>query len=189
MMDAVETKRVIKSLEKAPDSKTILELLNNLRDNVKATESFLRETKVGVAVNNFKGHSDPEVKTLVKKIIRQWKEQVSLDKKKRKQQQHGKIHHYNSTNGDSHSHSRNGSTSGASSAQATHSSSVSSPTTTTKSASLEGDFITTKTRTPANDGIKISVHDNTTRNGSISGLYTALAIESKLQPPITTETR
>ncbi|KAF6008495.1 hypothetical protein HII13_003818 [Brettanomyces bruxellensis] len=43
-------------------------------------------------------------------------------------------------------------------------------------------FVSTRRRNPANDGVKINFYDNSTRNGCISGLYTALAIGSTAQP-------
>lgn len=69
-MDAKEIKSAVSSLDKSTDDATILKLLNILNDGVEPTEKLLRETKVGVAVNKFRGNSNPEVSSLVKKMIR-----------------------------------------------------------------------------------------------------------------------
>ncbi|KAG7716237.1 hypothetical protein KL933_003827 [Ogataea haglerorum] len=154
-MDAHEVKTVIKSLDKAQDTKTIVELLEVLKKEVVATEKFLRETKVGVAVNKLRTHADVEVSSLVKKIIKQWKEQVSKEKKSSK-------------------------------APPKESSPESPAATTSASPPVENretkTFVTSKPRNPANDGVNINIHDNSTRNGSISGLYTALAMTSDKLP-------
>ncbi|KAH3670920.1 hypothetical protein OGAPHI_000631 [Ogataea philodendri] len=149
-MNAGEVKSVITSLDKAKDSKTILELLEVLKKDVVATEKFLRETKVGVAVNKLRTHADAEVSSLVKKIIKQWKEQVSKEKKTVK----------------------------APAKEPTPVEKVSPP-----AESKAGEaFVTSKPRNPANDGVSINIHDDSTRNGSISGLYTALAMTSDKFP-------
>ncbi|CDK27707.1 unnamed protein product [Kuraishia capsulata CBS 1993] len=49
-------------------------------------------------------------------------------------------------------------------------------------------FQTSKARNPQNDGVSINIHENTTRNGSVGGLYTALAIDSDAFPKIILQT-
>ncbi|QPG75465.1 hypothetical protein FOA43_002820 [Brettanomyces nanus] len=155
-MEVSEAKTLIRNLEKAKDSKTVVQLLKVLKEKVRATEHFLRQTKVGVAVNKLRSNPDPEVSSLVKKIIKHWKEEVSKEKrgkhqsrevKQEKIKQEKKVKQEND-----------------------------------KETATPGGYITTKTRTPANDGVKISFYENPTRNGSISGLYTALAMGSAAQP-------
>lgn len=53
-----------------------------------------------------------------------------------------------------------------------------------KSQVKKDQFITNKTRNPSNDGIKVNFYDDSTRNGAITGIYTALAIESTDSPQI-----
>ncbi|GMM32339.1 transcription elongation factor [Martiniozyma asiatica (nom. inval.)] len=130
-MDATEAKDIVAQLSKSPSPDTVIELLTRLNTQVQATEKFLRETKIGVAVNKFKTDSNAEIVKLVKGIIKKWKEQVSKEKK---------------------------------------SAAV------VKKAKAE--FKTTQTRNPKNDGVSCELTDNSTRNATISGLYTALAFES-----------
>lgn len=141
-MQVSEAKTIISDLDKATDTKAIVELLTVLKDKVQATEQFLRKTKVGVAVNKLRSNEDPEVSALVKKIIKQWKDEVSKEKHKKR-------------------------------AAAVK-----------KSAPAPAPVVSTKPRTPASDGVKLNYHDNSTRNGSISGLYTALAMGSTVDSEI-----
>lgn len=145
-MDTVEIRGIVSQLGKAPDAKTLLELLELLNDGVAASETLLRETKVGVAVNKFRTNEDAEVAQAAKKIIKKWKDQVSAEKK-------AKVAPVKQT-------------------------------TAAVSVPQADKFITTKTRTPSNDGIKVNVHEDSTRNGAITGIYTALAIESTDAPKL-----
>lgn len=145
-MDAKEIKSAVSSLDKSTDDATILKLLNILNDGVEPTEKLLRETKVGVAVNKFRGNSNPEVSSLVKKMIRNWREVVQNEKTKKKT---------GSATPDKDSKPVNNNT---------------------KQNSTESKFHSGP-RNPKTDGINTTLYDNTTRNASVSALYTALAIE------------
>lgn len=145
-MDAKEIKSAVSSLDKSTDDATILKLLNILNDGVEPTEKLLRETKVGVAVNKFRGNSNPEVSSLVKKMIRNWREVVQNEKTKKKT---------GSATPDKDSKPVNNNT---------------------KQSSTESKFHSGP-RNPKTDGINTTLYDNTTRNASVSALYTALAIE------------
>lgn len=83
-MDSKEIKSAVSNLEKSTDDTTILKLLNILNDGVTPTEKLLRETKVGVAVNKFRTNNNPEISTLVKKMIKSWREVVQNEKTKKK---------------------------------------------------------------------------------------------------------
>lgn len=83
-MDAKEILTIISNLEKTSDNATILKLLNILNDGVKPTESLLRETKVGVAVNKLRSSSNLEISSLVKKMIKSWREVVQSEKNNKK---------------------------------------------------------------------------------------------------------
>ncbi|ODV98306.1 hypothetical protein PACTADRAFT_53676 [Pachysolen tannophilus NRRL Y-2460] len=143
-MNAKEIKSVVSSLEKTDDDATILRLLTALKNDVQPTEKLLRETKVGIAVNKFRSNSNTEISSLVKQVIRSWKEAV---KKKP-------------------------SGAGSPEKQETDSNLISS----------ERKYISKGPRNPKNDGVNIDIYDNATRNGSVSGLYTALAMDSDLFP-------
>ncbi|CDR36787.1 CYFA0S01e04500g1_1 [Cyberlindnera fabianii] len=80
-MDAREIKTHIANLDKAKDDKTILEILNILKKEIKPTEQLLRETKVGVAVNKHKSSKNKEISDVVTKIIKYWRDEVTKEKK------------------------------------------------------------------------------------------------------------
>ncbi|ANZ75416.1 BA75_02010T0 [Komagataella pastoris] len=145
-MDAKEIVTVMKDLEKAESDSQIIKLLTLLQTDVVPTEKVLRETKVGVTVNRLRSHANPEVGTLVKKIIKTWKDGVSQEKKKKAV------------------------------------SSAGSPAKSATSTTTNERFVSKGPRTPKNDGVKVEIYENKTRNGSISAIYTALAMDSDEQP-------
>lgn len=146
-MDGKEIKTIISNLEKAQDEATIIKLLNILNDGVEPTEKLLRETKVGVAVNKFKTHSNPKVIALVQKMIKSWREAVQNEKQKRKQKK----------------------------SPAPASASPVAPSQLPEVAKVNK--FHSGPRNPKIDGVNTALYDNTTRNASVSALYTALAIE------------
>lgn len=131
-MDVKEIKSTVSNLEKTADDATVLKLLHILNDGVRPTEKLLRETKVGVAVNKFRSNTNTDISSLVKKMIRLWKETVQNEKNSKKAKPTP-----GSVGGPLHSGPRN----------------------------------------PKTDGVKTDLYDNSTRNASVSALYTALAIE------------
>lgn len=138
-MDGKEIKSIVSNLEKSDNDITILKLLNVLNDEVKPTEKLLRETKVGVAVNKYRTSSNNEISSLVKKMIRNWRDVVQAEKNKKK------------------------------TSDSKPSSSGSTPV---KENKYHGG-----PRNPKIDGIKTDLYSDSTRNASISAIYTALAIE------------
>ncbi|CAN3374041.1 hypothetical protein DIURU_001753 [Diutina rugosa] len=158
-MEPKEILTIISNLEKAQDEATILKLLNILNDGVNPTEKLLRETKVGVAVNKFKSHANPKVQQLVVKMIKSWKEAVSNEKKKKKQ-----------------------SASPAPAKAAAAGTSAAKPASPSTNAPAAGAGSTNSKfhqgpRNPQTDGVNTTLYENTTRNASVSALYTALAID------------
>lgn len=147
-MDSKEIKSTVSNLEKSTDNETILKLLNILNDGVQPSEKLLRETKVGVAVNKYRSNSNSEISNLVKKMIKKWKEVVQHEKSLKKQKEAAPA---------------------ASSASAAGRDRPEPGSTNSK--------FHKGPRNPKTDGVVTSLYDNTTRNGSISALYTALAIE------------
>ncbi|CAH2354465.1 transcription elongation factor S-II [[Candida] railenensis] len=147
-MDPKEIKSTVSNLEKSTDDVTILKLLNILNDGVVPTEKLLRETKVGVAVNKFRTNGNSEINSLVKKMIRNWRDIVQAEKKK-----------------------KSGSSSSTPSGESANSSGSAST-----SNGPTGKFHSGP-RNPKIDGINTTLYDNGTRNASVSALYTALAIE------------
>lgn len=147
-MEVKEIKSTLANLEKSKDDTTILKLLNILNDGVKPTEGILRETKVGVAVNKYRSSGNSDISSLVKKMIRNWRDVVQAEKNKKK-----------STPDLTPAGNKSSS-----------SSAVGTPGSTTSK--FHGG-----PRNPKIDGVNTSLYDDSTRNASISALYTALAIE------------
>ena len=58
----------------------IIRILTELKTGVKADETLLRTTKIGVVVNKSKQHKDPSVARLANDIVRKWKEDVQRAK-------------------------------------------------------------------------------------------------------------
>ena len=90
-MDAKEIRSTVSNLEKTTDDVTILKLLNILNDGVKPTEKLLRETKVGVTVNKFRTSTNTEINTLVKSMIRTWRDVVQNEKNAKKRAANGDV--------------------------------------------------------------------------------------------------
>lgn len=141
-MDVKEIKSTVLNLEKSSDENTILKLLNILNDGVQPSEKLLRETKVGVAVNKYRSSLNSEISSLVKKMIKKWKEVVQNEKSVKKKE----------------------------APPAAAAASRPAPGATT------GKFHSGP-RNPKTDGVNTTLYDNSTRNASVSALYTALAIE------------
>lgn len=150
-MDSKEIKSTVSNLEKTSDVATILKLLNILNDGVEPTEKLLRETKVGVAVNKFRSHANSDINSLVKKMIRSWRDKVQSEKSGKKAGGSG-----SPTNG---------------SGSASPKDSTAAAPKSTESKFHKGP------RNPKTDGVNTTLYDNSTRNASVSALYTALAIE------------
>jgi transcription elongation factor S-II len=84
-MDAKEVELRGKALTKAisggEPSASLVKLLNDLKDGMKATEDILRQTKIGVTVNRLRTHKDPAVQKLAQELVNKWKDQVNKSKK------------------------------------------------------------------------------------------------------------
>ncbi|KAI5953006.1 tfs1 [Candida margitis] len=162
-MDAKEVKSTISNLEKSVDETTILKLLNILNDEVVPTEKLLRETKVGVVVNKYRSHDNKEISSLVKKMIRSWRDAVQNEKNSKKK-------------------------STASSPVSTPASSGSAASTTVPNADKSGSGPAANGKTftgPRNaksDGVNTTLYDNPTRNASVGALYSSLAVERDDSP-------
>lgn len=160
-MDAKEVKSTISNLEKSAEDTTILKLLNILNDEVVPTEKLLRETKVGVVVNKYRGHDNKEISSLVKKMIRGWREAVQNEKNSKKKP--------------------------AASSTASTPASSGSPASTTPNADTSGTgSVNGRTfngpRSAKSDGVNTTLYDNPTRNASVGALYSSLAVESNDSP-------
>lgn len=148
-MDVKEIKSTVSNLEKSSDDATILKLLNILNDGIQPTEKLLRETKVGVAVNKYRSNGNGEISTLVKKMIKKWKEVVQNEKNAKKAQ----------------------------AKDVSSSNNSGSATPARPAAGSTGGKFHNGPRNPKTDGVDTTIYDDSTRNASVSALYTALAIE------------
>ena len=57
-------------------SATIINLLNELKTGVRASEELLRSTKIGITVNKLKQHKDPVVARMANELVTKWKGDV-----------------------------------------------------------------------------------------------------------------
>ena len=84
MMDSKEIELKTKALTKAATqnetSSTIISLLKELQQGVKASEDLLRSTRVGIVVNKLKQHKTPDVARLSSEIVSKWRSDVNKQK-------------------------------------------------------------------------------------------------------------
>ncbi|KAL8692529.1 MAG: hypothetical protein Q9218_002474 [Villophora microphyllina] len=83
-MEVKEVLEKSKALQKATQAGAppahIIKILNELKTGIKPSEDLLRTTKIGVAVNRFKQHSDGGVARLAGEIVRKWRDEVQKAK-------------------------------------------------------------------------------------------------------------
>ncbi|TFY82027.1 hypothetical protein EWM64_g1991 [Hericium alpestre] len=80
MSDAVELKKLVKSLQGAATNQEILGILQVFKSEAKITEAILRESKAGLAVGKLRSHSAKEVSDLAKEVVKKWKTEVDKEK-------------------------------------------------------------------------------------------------------------
>lgn len=161
-MEVSEIKTHMSSLEKAESPEKIHEILDALQAGVKPSEKLLRETKLGIAVNKLRSHSDKEISDKVKKIIKTWKDAVSAQKEKNKA---AKL-----------KSSRSASPNDSSTSNNTNSTAQSTPTEKAKFTSHG------KERNAKNDGVRTDIYDDKVRNSCVDLCYTSLALGSDVPP-------
>jgi len=82
-MNIAEIREAQKSLDQAVQTNSpikVLEILERLRIGVVATESLLRETKLGISVGKLRTHTEKEVQELARSLVKKWKNDVSASK-------------------------------------------------------------------------------------------------------------
>ena len=83
-MDAKEIEFKSKALAKAAaqnePATTIVSILKELQQGVRATEDLLRSTRVGIVVNKLKQHKSPEVARLSGEVVSKWRNEVNKQK-------------------------------------------------------------------------------------------------------------
>lgn len=76
----LKTKALTKAATQNETSSTIISLLKELQQGVKASEDLLRSTRVGVVVNKLKQHKSPDVARLSSEIVSKWRSEVNKQK-------------------------------------------------------------------------------------------------------------
>ncbi|KAK9314345.1 transcription factor S-II, central domain-containing protein [Lipomyces starkeyi] len=79
-LDVKEIKSLMSGLEKASTPQITIDILEQLKKDVVPTEKLLRETKLGIAVNKLRSHSEKKISELVKSMIKKWKDEVTAQK-------------------------------------------------------------------------------------------------------------
>lgn len=165
-MDVPQVKACLKELENASNADRIVEVLEDLQKNFKPTEQLLRETKIGVAVNKLRSHSDSRVSALVKKLVGSWREQVQQQKAKQQKLKQQKEKSSNESSAPS------AATAGSSSA----------PSTAGSSSTGESKIDPSKKRDAKSDGVNTDLYEDRTRNSCVQVTYNALVTESTFPP-------
>lgn len=161
MTDALELRKLVKSLQHSSTDQEIVDLLNVLKKEAKITEALLRESKAGLAVGKLRQHASKEVSDLAKEVVRKWKQEVE----KEKQAAGGSKANAN----------------GKSSAPApvpSRKSSVASVTPTTPTTPSGNSLANGSTRSSRSDGVNTNVTGDKTRDKCIELVYDALASDS-----------
>ncbi|KAF2013313.1 transcription elongation factor-like protein s-ii [Aaosphaeria arxii CBS 175.79] len=85
-MDAKEVelrgKAITKAMNANEPSSSLINLLTDLRNNLKPTEELLRQTKIGVQVNRLRTHKDPSVAKVAGELVSRWRDEVNKQKRK-----------------------------------------------------------------------------------------------------------
>lgn len=85
-MDAKEIelrgKAIGKAVSENEPSSSVLNLLNDLKKGVHATEDLLRSTRIGVTINRLRTHKDPAVQRLATELVSKWRDEVKKQPKK-----------------------------------------------------------------------------------------------------------
>ncbi|MCJ1339676.1 RNA polymerase II elongation factor [Bachmanniomyces sp. S44760] len=98
---AEKSKALVKATSAGEAPSIIIDILNELKNGVVASEDLLRSTRIGVAVNKSANHSNPEVKKLASEIVRKWRNDVSKQKAGANNGKGGKVSNGNHANGTS----------------------------------------------------------------------------------------
>ncbi|SCV00528.1 LAMI_0G05644g1_1 [Lachancea mirantina] len=157
-MDSKEVQTHVKNLEKnKANDAVVLEILTILDKELQPTEKLLRETKVGVCVNQFKKSSNANIAKLVKKMIGQWRDAISKEKKMRVSAK--------SSVGTSAGTVGISARSGNSSEPFKHEK-----------------YVSSKPRSAKNDGVLTTVYNHKLRDTMVKAFYDALAKDSEHPP-------
>jgi transcription elongation factor S-II len=73
---------IAKAMSGGEPASSLVKLLNDLKQGMKATEDLLRTTRIGVTVNKLRTHKDPQVAQLANSLVQSWREEVNKEKRK-----------------------------------------------------------------------------------------------------------
>ncbi|AET41173.1 transcription elongation factor DST1 Ecym_7343 [Eremothecium cymbalariae DBVPG len=165
-MDLREVITHVKNLEKNKSNEdTVLQILKILDKELVATEKLLRETKVGVIVNQFKKSANEEISKLVKKMISAWKDAISKEKKKR-----------------AATVAQSGSASSGSSSTSGNSHTIAVVCDNANEPKIQEKYHAKGPRNAKNDGVNTTIYNDKLRDMVIKAFYDALAKQSEHPP-------
>lgn len=122
-------------------------------------------------MNKHKASKNPQISTIVKRLIKNWKDEVGKQKR-------SKLVNSAGNNNNSATASTTASTAASVSASA-NSTTNSNSNDATSSSTQQTKFVSKGPRNAINDGVKVEVYSNKTRNGAVSALYNGLCIDSE----------
>lgn len=76
----LKTKALAKAATQQEASSTIIPMLKELQQGVKASEDLLRSTRVGIVVNKLKQYKSPDVARLASEMVSKWRNEVNKQK-------------------------------------------------------------------------------------------------------------
>lgn len=159
MTDTNDLKKLVKELQASSSPQDMVNVLNLLKKNVKATEPLLRETKAGLAVGKLRTHASKEVADLAKELVRKWKSEVDAAKA-------------------AAAAASNSSTPKAPAPAPPPPVQTKTPTTAVAAASPSTPLTSTPLRNHKTDGVRFSTTHDKTRDKCVEMVYDALASDS-----------
>ncbi|EJD06163.1 transcription elongation factor [Fomitiporia mediterranea MF3/22] len=80
MLDVAELRKLAKDLQSGGSPKETIDILHLLKKDVVASESLLRESRIGLAVGKLRSNVSKEVADLAKELVKKWKNEVGGSK-------------------------------------------------------------------------------------------------------------
>lgn len=75
-----KTKALAKAATQQEEASTLIPMLKELQQGVKASEDLLRSTRVGIVVNKLKQYKSPDVARLASEMVSKWRNEVNKQK-------------------------------------------------------------------------------------------------------------
>jgi hypothetical protein len=77
----IRGRAISKAIAAGDPPSTLLKLLNDLKQGMKASEELLRTTRIGITVNKLRTHKDQSVASLATSLVTKWREDVNREKR------------------------------------------------------------------------------------------------------------